>query len=216
MSLNRLKVKYKDGTLLYRPLDDIFSLVVDNRIATITVPLLNALSEEGITVIFCDERHMPVSFLQRLDGNYLHSGRTRCQLSASVPMQKQLWKQIVFSKIQNQSNLLTLLNLGVDPLKTYYSSIKSGDSTNREGVAARIYWKKLFGKEFTRDRYGNPPNNMLNYGYAILRANVARALIGRGLLLEIGLFHRNRFDPMPLADDMMEPFRPFVDEVVWH
>lgn len=131
-------------------------------------------------------------------------------------MQKQLWKQIVFSKIQNQSNLLTLLNLGVDPLKTYYSSIKSGDSTNREGVAARIYWKKLFGKELTRDRYGNPPNNMLNYGYAILRANVARVLIGRGLLLEIGIFHKNRFDPMPLADDMMEPFRPFVDEVVWH
>ena len=124
---------------------------------------------------------------------------------------KQLWKQIIVAKIRNQSQLLEKQSKGSGLLQRYYSNVKSGDSTNREGVAAKAYWKHLLGKDFIRDRYGVSPNNLLNYGYALLRAYVARFLMNAGLLPTVGIFHRNAYNAFPLADDVMEPYRPFVD-----
>ena len=115
-------------------------------------------------------------------------------------------------KILNQSLLLEKLNIGVGLLKPYYSNVKSGDTSNREGVAAKEYWKKLFGKEFIRDRIGKEPNNFLNYGYMLLRSFMTRAIMDAGLLPLVGVFHRNYYNSFPLADDLMEPYRPFVDE----
>lgn len=149
-----------------------------------------------------------------LESNSLQTKSFRAQLEASVPLKKQIWKQIVEAKIRNQSSLLD--NLGYSPayLKKYYDNVKSGDSTNREGAAAKEYWKKVFGTDFIRDRYAPAPNNLLNYGYALLRASVARALMNSGLLPSIGVFHKNYFNSFPLADDVMEPYRPFIDAKV--
>ena len=125
-----------------------------------------------------------------------------------------MWKQIVEAKIRNQAALLRKLGRDGDKLKPYYMNVKSGDTDNREGIAARIYWSELFGREFVRTREGAEPNNLLNYGYTILRAAVARSLMGSGLLPAFGIFHRNRYNSFPLADDVMEPYRPYVDELV--
>ena len=118
-------------------------------------------------------------------------------------------------KIKNQAAVLDIIGVKNHNLKAYYSSVLSGDSSNREGIAARQYWSYLFGKDFRREREGLPPNNLLNYGYAILRAATARALVGSGLLPALGLFHRNKYNAFPLADDVMEPYRPYVDKVAF-
>ena len=130
-------------------------------------------------------------------------------------MKKQIWKQIIENKIRNQARLLDKLGLCGSRLKPYYSNVKSGDSSNREGMAAKLYWRTLFGMEFVRDRFAPPPNNMLNYGYALLRSFAARAIMDAGLLPSIGVFHKNYYNSFPLVDDMMEPYRPFVDEKVY-
>src|SRR3712207_1429609 len=132
------------------------------------------------------------------------------------PSKKQAWKQIIESKIKNQSLLLDKLHDDGSVLKYYYSNVKSGDSSNREGLAAKIYWQHLFNNEFKRIREGDFPNNLLNYGYAILRAATVRAILGSGLMPLVGLYHKNRYNPFPLADDLMEPFRPYVDEIVYY
>lgn len=130
-------------------------------------------------------------------------------------MKKQAWKQIIESKIENQAAVLALAGKNKDILKPYYNNVKSGDSDNREGLAAKVYWNCLFGNSFKRARDGCTPNALLNYGYAILRAAVARALLGSGLLPNLGIFHKSRYNAFPLADDVMEPYRPFVDEIVY-
>ncbi len=158
---------------------------------------------------------MPHSMLMPLEGNATQQESYRCQLEASEPTRKRAWQQVVESKIRNQAALLTSIGMDGGLLKPYYTNVRSGDTDNREGAASRIYWSTLFGKGFRRERDGAPPNNMLNYGYAILRAAVARALIGSGLYPAFGIFHRNRYNAFPLADDMMEPYRPFVDEIVY-
>ena len=139
----------------------------------------------------------------------------RAQLEASEPLKKGVWRQIVEAKIRNQAALLTKLGREGDRLKPCYCNVRSGDADNREGVAARIYWAELFGREFVRMREGAAPNNLLNYGYTILRAAVARSLMGAGLFPAMGIFHRNRYNAFPLADDVMEPYRPYVDEAVY-
>ena len=194
-----------------RSLEDIQLVMIDHHSVRISVPLVIEFSKYNIAVVFCDEKHMPVSMLMDLDSNVLQSKHFRFQLAASKPMKKQIWKQIVEAKIRNQSKLLERLGIGKSLLSPYYINVKSGDSTNREGVAARVYWTKLMGKDFIRDRYGAPPNNMLNYGYALLRSMMARNLMNAGLLPSVGIFHHNYYDAFPLADDMMEPYRPYVD-----
>ena len=198
------------------PVEDIGYVVLEHPMIHITLPLLNALSENNVAVIFCNEKQLPVSMLLNLDSNSTQGESFRAQVEASGPLKKNLWKQTVEAKIRNQARLLSKLGLDGDVLKPLYMNVKSGDSDNREGVAARLYWNMLFGRDFVREREGVPPNHLLNYGYTILRAAVARSLMGSGLLPAFGIFHRNRYNAFPLADDIMEPFRPFVDEVVCH
>ena len=193
------------GRYVTRPIEDIGTVIIENQMVKITVPLLNELVKNNVAVIFCDNKQMPTSMLMGLDTNATQAESIKIQLNVSEPTKKQAWKQIIERKIRNQAAVL----------KSLYSNVKSGDADNREGIAAKIYWTKLFGTEFKRYREGDPPNNLLNYGYSILRAAMARALLGSGLLPNLGIFHRGRYNAFPLADDMMEPYRPYVDDIVF-
>ncbi len=197
-----------------RPIEDIGVVMVENQMVRMTVPLLNALAENNVAVVFCDGKCMPSSMLMPLEANTTQQEVHRIQVEASLPTKKRIWKEIVEYKIRNQSALLDILGCDGSALKPYWSNVLSGDSDNREGAAARIYWKQMYGQQFVRDRNADGINSLLNYGYAILRAAVARALLGSGLYPGFGLFHRNRYNAFPLADDVMEPYRPFVDYVV--
>ena len=197
------------------PVEDIGYVVLEDPQISISLPLLNSLSENNAAVIFCGTNRMPQAMLMNLDANSTQGEIYRDQINASLPLKKNLWKQIVETKIRNQAVLLDKLGKDGSRLKPYYNNVKSGDSDNREGVSAKLYWKELFGNDFVRHRDGDAPNNMLNYGYILLRAAVARALMGSGLFPAFGIFHRNRYNAFPLADDIMEPFRPYVDEKVF-
>lgn len=197
-----------------RAFEDIQTIMIDHHSVAMTMPLLNRLSEEQIAVIFCNEKHYPQSMLMDLEANSLQTKYFRKQVEATLPLKKQIWKQVVEAKIRNQSRLLDEKFHCGDVLLKYHTNVKSGDTTNREGVAANCYWKLLLGKSFIRDRYGKEPNNLLNYGYALLRSAMARALMDSGLMPTLGVFHRNYYDSFPLADDIMEPYRPFIDRKV--
>lgn len=219
------RVSYKNGQLVVEnhetgeqkkaPVEDLGVVLIENQQVSITVPALNALSANNCAVVFCDSKHMPSSMLMPLDSNSVQGERYRDQVEASLPLKKSLWKQIVQMKIRNQSSLLTKVGRDGGKLKPFYTNVKSGDSDNREGIAAKIYWDELFGDEFVRSRTGPDPNSLLNYGYSILRAAMARAIVGSGLSPSFGLFHKNRYNAFPLADDLMEPYRPYVDAVVY-
>ena len=198
------------------PIEDIGFVVLEDQQTSITLPLLNALSDNNIAVIFCGENRMPNAMLMNLDSNKTQGESYRSQIEASEPLKKGLWKQIVEAKIRNQSALLQKLGRDGSKLKPYYMNVKSADADNREGIAAKIYWSELFGTDFIRSRDGLPPNNLLNYGYTILRAAVTRSIMGSGLFPAFGIFHRNRYNAFPLADDLMEPYRPYVDELVYN
>ena len=197
------------------PIEDIGFVVLEHQQINITLPLLNALSDNNVAVIFCGRDFMPNAMLMNLDSNHTQGESYRAQIEASEPLKKGLWKQIVEAKIRNQAALLNKLGKDGDKLKSCYTNVKSGDADNREGVAAKIYWNELFGDDFIRSREGVEPNSMLNYGYTLLRAAVARSLMGSGLFPAFGIFHRNRYNTFPLADDIMEPYRPYVDEIVF-
>ena len=198
------------------PIEDIGVVVLEHQQTTVTLPLLNALSDNNVAVVFCGNDRMPNAMLMNLDSNKTQGESYRAQAEASEPLKKGLWKQIVEAKIRNQAALLRKVGKDGDKLKPYYMNVKSGDTDNREGIAAKIYWTELFVRDFVRMREGAAPNNLLNYGYTILRAAVARALMGSGLLPAFGIFHRNRYNAFPLADDLMEPYRPYVDELVYN
>lgn len=197
------------------PVEDIGFVVLEHPQTTVSLPLLNALSDNNAAVILCGENRLPNAMLMNLDSNRTQAETYRAQAQASEPLKKSLWKQIVEAKIRNQAALLRKLGKEADKLKPYYCNVRSGDTDNREGAAARIYWSELFGRDFIRDREGAEPNNLLNYGYTILRAAVARSLMGSGLFPAFGIFHRNRYNAFPLADDVMEPYRPYVDATVY-
>lgn len=197
------------------PVEDIGVVVLEHPQTTVTLPLLNALSDNNASVILCGNDRMPNAMLLNLDSNRTQGESYRAQIEASEPLRKGLWKQIVEAKIRNQAALLDKLGRDGGLLKPYWSNVRSGDADNREGAAARVYWSELFGRGFVRSREGEAPNNLLNYGYTILRAAVARALMGSGLFPAFGIFHRNRYNAFPLADDVMEPYRPYVDEAVF-
>lgn len=197
------------------PIEDIGFVILEHKQTNITLPLLNALSDNNVAVIFCGDNFMPNAMLMNLDSNKTQGESYRAQIEASEPLKKGMWKQIVEAKIRNQAALLNKLGKNGERLKPYYTNVKSGDADNREGVAAKIYWGELFGEDFIRSREGVEPNNMLNYGYTLLRAAVARSLMGSGLFPAFGIFHRNRYNAFPLADDIMEPYRPYVDEIVF-
>ena len=198
------------------PIEDIGLLILDNQQITITQSLLSKLLANNTAVISCDDTHHPSGMLFNLDGNSLQSQKFQAQVEASVPLKKQLWQQTVMCKIENQAALLQHEREEYKLLLTYARDVKSGDSENHEARAAAYYWKRIFPDflQFRRERYGPPPNNLLNYGYAILRALVARSLTSSGLLPTLGIHHRNQYNAYCLADDIMEPYRPFVDKVV--
>ena len=213
----QMVISFKDNKdMVTRPIEDIGFVVIENPQVSISIPLLNELADNNVSVVFCDKKQMPKTMLMTLEGNTTQQESYKFQIDASAPMKKNVWKQLVECKIRNQALLLNKIGKNGDVLKQYYMNVKSGDTDNREGAAAREYWGHIFDDNFKREREGLPPNNLLNYGYTILRAAVARALIGSGLYPAFGVFHRNRYNAFPLADDVMEPYRPFVDEIVYH
>ena len=197
------------------PIEDIGVIIIDHQQVSITIPLMNALVEGNVQVVVCNDHGMPSAMLQSFEGNNLQGEILRNQIGVGEVLKKQIWKQIVEAKIKNQSALLNKVGRNGSILKPYYQNVKSGDTDNREGIAARIYFSELFGELFVRDRSLSGINLLLNYGYTILRAATARSLVSSGLLPAIGIFHHNRSNAFPLADDIMEPYRPYVDEIVY-
>lgn len=197
------------------PIEDIGYVILEHPQISVSLPLLNALSDNNVSVIFCGDNRMPNAMLLNLDSNATQGESFRNQVEVSPALKRNLWQQVVVAKIRNQAALLTKLGKDGDLLRPLWQNVKSGDSDNREGVASKIYWAEMFGRSFMRSREGTGLNPLLNYGYTILRAATARALMGSGLLPAFGIFHRNRYNAFPLADDMMEPFRPYVDEIVY-
>lgn len=199
------------------PIEDIGVVVLDNKRITITTGAIEALLENNSAVISCNDKSMPVGLMLPLVGNTLQNERFRDQLDASLPLQKQLWQQTVKQKVANQAHVLgTYTTTENQCMLKWVSEVRSGDVDNIEARAAAYYWKNLFSNipDFIRGREGDSPNNLLNYGYAILRAVMARALVGSGLLPTLGIHHHNRYNAYCLADDIMEPYRPYVDELV--
>ena len=208
---------FKTESVKTIPIEDIGIVVLDNKQITLTHGLIEALLENNCALITCGNNRMPVGLLLPLEGNTLQSERFTAQIEASLPLKKQLWQQTVQAKIINQAYVLAFTrNSVVDNMKVWAANTKSGDSENMEARAAVYYWANLFPQilRFTRDRDGIPPNNLLNYGYAILRAVVARSLVASGLLPTLGIHHHNRYNAYCLADDIMEPYRPFIDKLI--
>jgi CRISPR-associated protein Cas1 len=207
---------HETGETKSMPIEDIGILIVDHQQITISQALIARLLANNVAFVTCDHTHHPTGLLLNLDGNTLQSQKFQEQIEASVPLKKQLWQQTVAAKLSNQAAMLESIRIPARNIRNWADEVKSGDSGNHEAIAAAYYWKKLFPDflEFRRERYGPPPNNLLNYGYAILRAVVARSLVGSGLLPTFGIFHRNQYNSYCLADDIMEPYRPFVDKVV--
>lgn len=199
------------------PIEDIGVVILDNRRITITSGVMEALLENNCAVITCNQKSMPVGLLLPLCGNTTQNERFRSQLEASLPLRKQLWQQTIKQKILNQEHVLRInTDKETNCMRIWSNDVRSGDPDNLEARSAAYYWKNLFTNDpnFVRDREGTPPNNLLNYGYAILRAIIARALVGSGLLPTLGIHHHNRYNAYCLADDIMEPYRPYVDQLV--
>lgn len=213
LKLYQLKIENKEsGEVHTVPLEDIGYLFLEHQQISLTVPLLQVCAEENIAVIICDERHHPAAQFTSFASHNLTGKRIRAQITATKPIQKRVWQELIRQKILNQA---TVVGAPFDQtLKGLAKEVKSGDSTNREGVAAKVYWQGLFGSDFIRDPNSDSPNDILNYGYTILRAATVRSIVGSGLSPTFGVFHTNQYNPFPLADDVMEPYRPFVDQIV--
>ena len=198
------------------PIEDLAIIVLEHQEITLTQQLLAHFGAQNVAVVFCDPSHLPNSMLRSFDAYYLSSARFRQQITASHPLIKQLWQKTIKHKIRQQAQLLTMIgSSGSDLLYHMAKNVRSGDSTHLEAQAARNYWTLLLGADFYRSRIGPSPNHLLNYGYAIVRAATARALVGNGLNNALGIHHHNQYNAFCLADDMMEPYRPFVDALVY-
>lgn len=212
-----LPESFKESTVRTVPIEDIGVVVLDNRQITITQGAIDAMLENNCAIITCDGSHLPVGLMLPLCGNTTQSERFREQIDASLPLKKQLWQQTVQCKIHNQAAVLKQTRGAVvKNMLAWENDVRSGDADNLEGRAAAYYWKNMFPDvaDFTRDRDGVAPNNLLNYGYAILRAVVARSLVASGLLPTLGIHHHNKYNAYCLADDIMEPYRPYIDLLV--
>lgn len=199
------------------PIEDLGIVLLDNKQITITHGLIEKLLENNTAFITCDSNRMPVGLMLPLCGNTTQSERFNKQISASEPLKKQLWQQTIKTKITNQAAILQKFRqCNIRNMIHWANEVKSGDPDNFEARAAAYYWREIFPNitGFTREREGMPPNNLLNYGYAILRAVIARSLVGSGLLPTFGIHHHNRYNAYCLADDIMEPYRPFVDRII--
>ncbi len=194
--------------------EDLGLLMLDHFQITISHQLIQKMMGNNVVVISCDAFHLPHGIMLPLYGHSEHSQRIKDQLEVSEPLKKQLWKQTVECKIENQIQVLKKLGNYYEPMLDYQKNVKSGDITNMEGIAAQHYWKYLISLDFLRQRFGDSPNPFFNFGYSVLRSIVARSLVETGLLPVLGIFHKNKYNPYCLADDMMEPYRPFVDLLV--
>jgi len=213
----QLVIEMQDtGEIKTAPIEDLGIVIFDHQQITITQAVLVKLLANNTAIITCDNTHHPIGLQLSLDGHTLQSQKFKTQIEASLPLKKQLWQQTVSVKINNQAMLLQQEKVENKYMLTLATTVKSGDSDNCEARAAVYYWKNVFPEflQFRRERYGQPPNNLLNYGYAILRAVVARSLVSSGLLPTLGIHHRNQYNAYCLADDVMEPYRPYVDKVV--
>lgn len=199
------------------PIEDLGMIVLENHQITITNGLLSKLTERKVAVVSCNAQHLPEGLLLPMQGHSEQTERVRYQLEASQPLKKNLWQQTVTAKIKNQYELLKEKGKTSKRMEYLFQNVNSGDTGNHEAQAAAIYWQELFDlPDFNRGQMGIPPNNLLNYGYAILRAVIARALVSSGMLPGVGIWHRNKYNAYCLADDIMEPYRPYVDLVVSH
>jgi CRISPR-associated protein Cas1 len=206
-----LKSELKEKTI---PIEDIGFLVIDHPEIFLSIPAMNLLVENNTSVIICGKNHLPNGMFLNLNSHHIQQEIFKNQINASLPLKKQLWQQTIIEKISNQGILLQKITTKKNNFDFLASKVLSGDSSNMEGVAANFYWKVFFEQKFKRERFGDYPNNFLNYGYAILRAATARALSGSGLLNTLGIHHKSKYNAFALADDIMEPFRPIVDEKV--
>lgn len=196
------------------PIEDIGVVILEHPQITITSVLMEELLAEKVALISCNSQYMPSGMFLPFEANTEQTARMRTQVESSLPLKKQLWQQTVRQKIQNQANLLRKAGLNDERLLNLREKVLSGDTTNCEGQAASYYWGQLYGSRFMRSRERTSPNAQLNYGYAILRSVVARALTASGMHPSFGIFHRNKYNAFCLADDIMEPYRPFVDWIV--
>lgn len=202
----------EDGSV---PIEDIGLIILDNPQIVISNALIMALNENNSAILSCDTSHLPYGLMLPMFTHHAFTEKLHAQLNASQPLMKNLWQQTVIAKIENQAALLKRTGIDTKKMDFYLTEVKSGDPGNVEGRAAAYYWDNLFGGSlFLRYRFGEPPNNLLNYGYAVLRAIIARSLIASGLFPSIGIHHRNKYNPYCLADDIMEPFRPYVDSLI--
>lgn len=206
-----IKSDNKDKTI---PIEDIGYVIIDHCEVYISMPAINKLTNNNSACIFCDDKHLPNGMLLNLNSHHIQQEIFKHQINASLPLKKQLWQQTIIEKINNQGFLLEKITDTKNKFEYLASKVLSGDTTNMEAVAAKFYWNSFFEIDFKRERFGNYPNNFLNYGYAILRAATARALSGSGLLNTLGIHHKSKYNAFALADDIMEPYRPVVDEVV--
>ncbi len=197
------------------PIEDIGFLVIDHPEIYLSIPAINLLIENNTSLIVCNKNHLPNGMFLNLNSHHIQQEVFKHQINASVPLKKQLWQQTIIEKITNQGILLEKITGTKNTFDFLCTKVLSGDSTNMEGVAASQFWKSYYEKGFKRERFGDYPNNFLNYGYAILRAATARALSGSGLLNTLGIHHKSKYNAFALADDIMEPFRPIVDEKVF-
>jgi len=193
------------------PCEDLGVLLVDHPAVTYTHGVFTALAEAGAAIVLCGPKHLPSSLLLPLNANTLQTERQRAQLEVALPLKKRLWQAIVASKLRQQAAVLRALTNEDAGLEALARRVRSGDPENLEAQAAQRYWPRLFGHAFRRHPDGDPPNNLLNYGYMAFRAAMARALCAAGLLPTVGIHHHNRYNPFCLADDLIEPYRPFVD-----
>lgn len=206
-----IKTEVKESRI---PIEDIGFLVIDNSEIYLSIPALNLLIDNNTSIIICNSSHLPNGMFLNLNSHHIQQEIFKNQIDASQPLKKQLWQQTIIEKIKNQGLLLEMITGNKNSFEFLASKVLSGDTSNMEGVAASQYWKSFFEINFKRERFGDYPNNFLNYGYAILRAATARALSGSGLLNTLGIHHKSKYNAFALADDIMEPFRPIVDEKV--
>ncbi|MCA8989628.1 MAG: type II CRISPR-associated endonuclease Cas1 [Planctomycetaceae bacterium] len=196
------------------PLNDLAALIVAHPAVTYTQKVLSEIVAAGGVFITCDEKRMPSGMLLPLDAHSTQTQRFHEQLALSQPRAKRIWQQIVKAKIGMQASLLVIETDSDHGLHAMAQQVKSGDSGNLEAQAAKRYWTALFGSDFRRDRFAADQNSLLNFGYAILRSAIARAICGAGLHPSIGVHHSNKYNSFCLADDLMEPFRPLIDQTV--
>lgn len=206
-----IKSEIRESTI---PIEDIGYIVIDHPEIYLSIPAMNLLIDNNTAVIICNKNHLPNGLLLNLNSHHIQQEIFKNQINASAPLKKQLWQQTIVEKITNQGILLQKITSKNNNFDFLASKVLSGDSSNMEGVAASFYWKVFFEQKFKRERFGEYPNNFLNYGYAILRAATARALSGSGLLNTLGIHHKSKYNAYALADDIMEPFRPIIDEKV--